>query len=494
MFAPSSAQPEIRQIEGYEILGELGRGGMGVVYKARQLGLNRIVALKMVLAGLHAGSEELARFRLEAEAAARLQHPNIVPIYEIGEHEGCPFFSMQLLEGGSLADLLDGKPWRSRRAAELLLPLAEAIHEAHQQGIIHRDLKPANILLTAGGVPKITDFGVAKQLNADSDAARPLTRSFALLGTPSYMSPEQAQCLRSEIGPTADVYSLGAILYQLLTGRPPFQAATPMDTVLRLLEDEPTPPRQLHPRVARDLQAVCLKCLEKAPQRRYGSALELANDLRRYLCKEPVHAVVPGPLGRLAGWARQRPALSATWLFLLVFYLRHLLSHLIYPSDVSASHPLFVLGLMLSWAAGAAGFQWLVRQAGWQTRAIYGWAVLDVVLFTALLWVQGGPNSSLLVGYLLLIAAAGLRFRPRLVWFVTEISLVSYAVLVVDAYSRQKLVDPSALQFPVVFALSLLLMGLILHLLFRRIRTTIGEDMLSLSCNRYDPSRPPPAT
>jgi serine/threonine protein kinase/WD40 repeat protein len=273
-------------VPGYEILGELGRGGMGVVYQARQIPLNRLVALKMILAGAQAGNQDRVRLRIEAEAVARLQHPNIVQIHEVGESEGHPFLCLELVEGGSLAGQLDGTPWDSRRAAELVDTLARAVHAAHQRGVVHRDLKPANVLLTATGTPKITDFGLARRMDAVSGP----TRTGAVLGTPSYMAPEQAEGETHAIGPAADVYALGAILYELLTGRPPFRAATPLDTLLQVVADPPVPPSRWCPGVPPDLEAVCLKCLAKTPRSRYASAEALAEDVERFLGNHPVVA------------------------------------------------------------------------------------------------------------------------------------------------------------------------------------------------------------
>jgi WD40 repeat protein len=303
---PDSA-PGLGSVPGYEILGELGRGGMGVVYQARQTGLKRLVALKMILAGGHAGEQEVARFRAEAEAVARLQHPNIVQIHEVGEAEGRPFFSLEYVEGGNLADRLKGTPLPPRQAAELVQTLARAVQAAHQAGIIHRDLKPANVLLTRDGQPKITDFGLAKQL----DTGQRHTQSGAIVGTPSYMAPEQAEAKGKEIGPAADIYALGAILYELLTGRPPFKAATPLDTLLQVVSEEPAPPSQLQSRVPRDLETICLKCLEKVPARRYGSGQVLADDLGRFLAGEPIAARPVGRAEKLWRWCQRNPRLAA---------------------------------------------------------------------------------------------------------------------------------------------------------------------------------------
>jgi serine/threonine-protein kinase len=278
----------------YEVLGELGRGGMGVVYRARQVPLNRVVALKMILAGGHAGEADLARFRTEAEAIARLQHPHIVQIHAVGEHQGLPFFSLEFCPGGSLADQLAGTPLPPREAAALVAKLAGAMHAAHQKGVLHRDLKPANVLLAEDGTPKVTDFGLAKKLGEAGQTA-----SGAVMGTPSYMAPEQAAGTK-ELTPAVDIYGLGALLYELLTGRPPFRAETPMDTLLQVLESQPAPPRLLNPKVDRDLETVCLKCLEKSPPRRYASAVALAADLERYLAGEPVQARSVNLMGRIA--------------------------------------------------------------------------------------------------------------------------------------------------------------------------------------------------
>jgi tetratricopeptide (TPR) repeat protein len=309
---------------GYEVLGELGRGGMGVVYRARQKALDRSVALKVILGAAHAGADQLARFRAEATAAARLSHPNIVQVFEVGDHAGSPFFSLELVDGGTLADRLRGEPQPPRQAAELVRTLARAVEHAHSRGVVHRDLKPANVLI-ADGIPKVTDFGLAKQQAADSK----LTQTGAILGTPSYMAPEQAEGDGALVGPAVDVYALGAILYECLTGRPPFKAATVVDTVYQVRHDDPIPPSRLQPKLPRDLETVCLKCLAKKPEQRYTSAAALADDLDRFLNNEPVRARPASVIVKGWKWARRHPARAAV-LFILAVPLPMLLAVMSY--------------------------------------------------------------------------------------------------------------------------------------------------------------------
>jgi serine/threonine protein kinase len=298
---------EALRSEGYEVVGELGRGGMGVVYLARKIALGRLCALKMILAGAHAGSAALGRFRAEAAAIARLRHPDIVQIYHVGEADGLPYLELEYLPGGGLDQALDGSPRPTETAARLVEIMACAIAEAHRQGIVHRDLKPANILLDAAGRPKVADFGLAKILDSDDG----LTKTRAVLGSPSYMAPEQADGDARSVGATTDVYALGAILYELLTGRPPFRAATALLTLTQVKESDPVPPSRFQPGVPGDIETICLKCLEKAPARRYSTADALAEDLRRFLSGEPVLAKPVPSWERAWKWARRRPALAA---------------------------------------------------------------------------------------------------------------------------------------------------------------------------------------
>jgi tetratricopeptide (TPR) repeat protein/tRNA A-37 threonylcarbamoyl transferase component Bud32 len=294
---------DVAGLSGFEILAELGRGGMGVVYKARHRQLDRIVALKMIIDGKHAGSAIRERFLIEAQAVARLHHPNIVQLYDIGEADGHPFVTLEMLEGGSLADRLKGTTQSSRAAAELVETLALAMDAAHQAGIVHRDLKPPNILYDRDGTPKISDFGLAKRLEVEDGQ----TMTGQVMGTPSYMAPEQAEGAIHKIGPPADVYALGAVLYEMLTGRPPFKGASLMETLRQVVHDDAVTPSRLAPRLPRDLETICLKCLAKEPAKRYPTARELADDLRRFLDNHPIHARRTPLWERGAKWVRRHP-------------------------------------------------------------------------------------------------------------------------------------------------------------------------------------------
>lgn len=300
----SAFERELPQIPGYDIQAILGYGGMGVVYKAQHLALNRPVALKMLLAGVFASAPERQRLVREAQAVAVLRHPNIVTIFDVGECEGRPFFTMELVEGQNLAQRLAGTPQTAKSTASIVATLADAVHSAHQAGIVHRDLKPANVLVTIDGTPKITDFGLARHFEGDA----PLTLTGLQVGTPSYMAPEQASGRADALGPGVDIYSLGALLYEMLTGRPPFRAETALETQRQVIEDEPAPPSRLNSKVPHDLETICLKCLEKDSRRRYTTAKELAEDLMRFDRGEPIAARRIGPLGRVLKWCRRRPA------------------------------------------------------------------------------------------------------------------------------------------------------------------------------------------
>jgi eukaryotic-like serine/threonine-protein kinase len=319
-------------VPGYDLLEELGRGGMGVVYKARHRKLHRLVALKMIIGGAHVSQVGLTRFRSEAEAVAKLQHSNIVQIFETGEHEGCPYLSLEFVDGGSLDEHLRNSPTTPSAAAALVETLARAMQFAHQHGIVHRDLKPANVLLaTKNGssslirkketgssslpenhwsltaTPKIADFGLAKHVDDESGN----TQTGSVMGTPCYMAPEQARGNNRQVGPPADIYALGVIFYELLVGRPPFKANNPLDTIRQVIADDPVPPRRLEPRVPRDLETICLKCLEKDPARRFATVGALADELRRFVDGLPIHSRSIRAWERAWKWAKRRPAMMA---------------------------------------------------------------------------------------------------------------------------------------------------------------------------------------
>ena len=301
--APLVNSSVIRYFGEYELIHEIARGGMGVVYKARQTKLNRIVALKMILSGSFANDAQVQRFQAEAEAAANLDHPGIVPVFEIGHHEGQHYFSMAYIPGQSLKETIAESPLNPRDAAEIVSKIASAIGYAHDQGVIHRDLKPANVMIDETGVPKITDFGLAK-----SSRSSDLTASGQIMGTPNYMAPEQATGETAGVNCASDIYALGAILYETLTARPPFQASTSIETIRQVLESEPVSPRQLNSAIPFDLNTICLKCLEKDPMRRYASSDEMAADLIRWLGGFPIHAKPTHFLTRSAKWCLRNPA------------------------------------------------------------------------------------------------------------------------------------------------------------------------------------------
>src|SRR6266542_3075265 len=291
------------ELGDYELLEEVGRGGQGVVFRARQKSLNRTVALKVIGLGQWASKAHLKRFRCEAEAAASLEHPGIVPIHEVGERDGSCYFSMKFIEGGQLDEIVRRDPMPIRQAAELIAKVARTVHYAHEHGILHRDIKPGNILLDAEGEPHLTDFGLARLLETEST----VTRTLEVLGTPSYMAPEQALGENAAVSSATDVYGLGAVLYQLLTGQPPFAGGTTYETIKLLFDTEPRQPRLLNPKIDRDLSTICLKCLEKDSRRRYPSALALAEDLDRWLRHEPIRARRTGIFGRGKKWLRRNP-------------------------------------------------------------------------------------------------------------------------------------------------------------------------------------------
>ncbi len=426
-------------IGAYELIDEIARGGMGVVYRARHKGLKRVVALKMILSGAMATSQERQRFLREAELTANLDHPNIVPIYEVQEHEDRPFFSMKLIEGESLSRQVGRFVGDPRAAARLISILARAVHYAHGKGFLHCDLKPSNVLIDAQGRPYLTDFGLARRAGVDSS----LSVSGAILGTPSYMAPEQATGSRAGLGPATDVYGLGAILYELLTGRPPFRSPTVMETVVHVLERDPAPPRELHPDIPRALESICLKCLEKSPKERYATAEALAHELDNYLQGDGIEAA--GILSRLRRWNRREPELVARLgglgLMAIITQINFNIS-----SDPDWRVHWTIQSVLGVWAILSLIFQMRLRSGSPSDRVRVLWSAADVICMTIVtkLLETVAPESTagirivhvettLLVGYPLLIAASGLWWRVHLVWITTILAAVAFCGLYLDA-------------------------------------------------------------
>ena len=421
---PPEGVPGPRQFGPYELLAEIARGGMGVVYRARQVSLNRIVALKLILAGQLASNEDVQRFRTEAESAARLQHPNIVAIHEVGQYDGQHYFSMDYVDGKSLAQLVHGQSLSASRAAEYVRQIALAIQFAHEQGVLHRDLKPGNVLIDHVDQVRVTDFGLAKRLDAGAE----LTGTGQILGTPSYMPPEQAAARRGDIGPASDVYSLGAILYELLTGRPPFRAETPLDTLLQVLESEPVAPRVLNPKAPRDLETICLTCLAKQPGQRYATALDLAQDLGRFLDGETI-ASRSGKLlsGVLHALSRSRHEVEMhSWAgvllsFAAVIFLTHaMIQMLIVAQPASTAAQWLPRGVMIALLLTIFGFyrprrtepRTVVEKTIWDIWIGYGLAYCSLAAIALL--TRAPPVAT----YALSCVLSGMGFfaMGRLVW------------------------------------------------------------------------------
>ncbi len=461
---PTASSPPAKQFGSYELLGELGRGGMGIVYKARHQDLNRIVALKMILASQLASGDQVTRFHAEAQAAAQLSHPHIVQVYEAGQLCGQHYFAMQYVDGASLADRLRRGAMPVEEAARCLIAVARAVAYLHAKGIVHRDLKPANILLDADGYPYVTDFGLAKMLETESH----LTSSGVIVGTPSYMAPEQAAGRHATVGPRSDVYSLGAILYEMLTGRPPFREATPLDTLVQVLESEPNLPRQLNSDIPRELELICLKCMAKEAEQRYATAAELAHDLERFSRGEAIMARPQHLHQRFLRWVRQEPGLASHLgvlvLITAISQINYQLSH----SSTLLLHEavLSVLGL---WALLSLGCQWLLRRDFRAETIRLVWLGIDGILLTVALWLVEAVYSPLLITYGLFIVASGLWFRARLVWFTTGMAAAGYGFLLVDAAARRAL-GPSP-HYHIIFFVGLLALGFMVAYQVQRVRT-----------------------
>jgi eukaryotic-like serine/threonine-protein kinase len=504
-FLPSNLP---RPFGRYQLLSEIGRGGMGVVYMARQEELDRLVAVKMILSSNLASPDQVRRFQVEARAAAKLRHSHIVPIHEVGQCNGQDYFTMEYIDGQSLAERIQEKkgtgpicrnedgdrsdlPKRPRGFSEQIGPvpfasnkldlspfstavyivsaIARAVDYLHRQGIVHRDLKPSNILLDAQGEPFLTDFGLAKLFTSEAQQ----TATGVIIGTPAYMAPEQASGHGHEIGPAADVYSLGAILYELLTGQPPFLEENPLDTLLNVLSVDPTLPRRLNPKIPRELELVCLTCLNKSPAERYTSAEALADDLDRFARGEPIKVRAPHLGQRFLSWTRRQPALASRLGGLGLFYGIECLNYQAngaewwdFHRDVSVVAAFWVLSSIIC--------QYFLDSRRWSFAAPFVWGTLDSIFLFIVLWLGSGAVSPLIVGYMLLIGASGLWFRVRFVFYVLVIPLLSYGVLLLNLhYYRPELQADrfGKIDAQMFFVVSLLLLATIVAYLVQRVRT-----------------------
>lgn len=451
--------PGVGEFGKYELVEVIGRGGMGVVFKARQRDLNRIVALKMILSNHLAGDDDVKRFYREARAAGSLRHPHIVGIHEVGQFNGQHYFAMDFIAGTSLAGITRSGPIDSEEAARCLLRVARAVQYLHEHGIVHRDLKPSNILLDEARNPYVTDFGLAKVFG-DQDER---TQSGTTLGTPGYMPPEQAAGKISDISCRSDVYSLGAILYEMLTGRPPFREDTPHRTILQVIHSEPTLPNCLNPRVRPELERICLKCLEKNPDRRYASAATLANDLDRYLRREPLEARAAGFTDHFRRWIRRESGLAARLAIMLAALLlmeaEHLLSHRPW------SYHLEIKIAFVCWAILAIVFQWFLRRPKTADFARIAWAITDPLLLLFVLS-HAEDVGPILVGYPVIVAAAGLWFSVRLVATSTTACVLSYIALLAIRHE-----PTNQAHYPLIFVTALVVIGAIVGFQVHRVQT-----------------------
>lgn len=458
-----------RDLGDYELLCEIGRGGMGVVYRARQKSLRRTVALKTIHGCALASPDQLRRFAAEAQAAASLRHPHIVRVLDSGQVEGIAYLAMDYIEGNSLAQVLARKTLDRESAVRLLCSVARAVDYLHHQGVIHRDLKPSNILVDGEGQAIVTDFGLAKLLHDDSQ----LTQSGMAAGTPNYMAPEQAAGRSSHVTPACDVYSLGAVLYEMLTGRPPFHGDTVIDVLIQVLEREPPPPRQFDSSIPRTLSQICLKCLEKDPTHRYASAGDLADDLERFLKGDVVEVSAGYPWQRLTRWARREPALASRLAVFVLFYgVESINYYALHRWGPDFHYP--VTAVLATWVTLSFVFQRLMRRDEWQVTIPAAWAFVDAAALLNVLLLGDGRVSPLMIGYPLLIVAAGLWFRVRLVWLMTVLAIASYAVLVADYYVQRpddfKVAAPLDSDDHIYFVVGLMAMGAAVAYQVQRVR------------------------
>ena len=458
---PDGREKFPRPFGEYTLLDILAHGGMGKVYLAEQPALNRRIAIKTILSGQFASEDEIRRFRIEAESAAQLDHSGIVPVFDVGCVQGKHYLAMGLVEGDSLASYILKGPLAPDRAASLVRKIAQAIQAAHDLGIIHRDLKPENVLVDESGVPRVTDFGLAKRVDVDSD----LTVTGMVLGTPRYMSPEQATGNPGQISTVSDIWSLGAILYALLTGKPPFDGASQAETLLRVVSDHPVPPRRINPAIPRDLEAICLKCLEKNPADRYRTASDLAADLDRFLAREPILA--RSDLARhFRNWTLREPVLASQLAALAVIMLIIPVNFVLFGQDHSSRQLLLINEtLLLMWALSAVIMQKIHNRITSHNVIPVVWAASNPLFLTTILYVNGQPLEILFSLYLLLMITMGFFRRIELIGITTAGCLAGYLSLQVVA-PNPDLPD----SYKVIFGVVLMVGGLLLGLQVLRLR------------------------
>ncbi len=459
-----------REYGNYQLLQEVARGGMGIVFKAYDTKLQRTVALKMILDRNLASKEAVQRFYAEAETAAGLSHPGIVPVYDVGSHAGQHYYAMGFVEGPTLSEELRRRRFSMEESACLIRDLANAVAYAHEHGVVHRDLKPGNILLSPEGKPLVTDFGLAKRTDQPSQ----LTMPGQILGTPGYMAPEQAAGDVEHAGIPADVYALGAILYHLLTGHPPFRTA--VDALVCVLEQDPVPPRTLNRQVPRDLNVICMKCLSKDPADRYGSMEELWGDLQSYLDGELIQARPASLRRRLQRWGRHRPRLASVLVTMGALYVHHAVAYMTgNPGSQGAFH-WWATGTVLLVCSYAWLFQVLLMRPRAKRAMLYAWVGTDIVVFTLFLtFAAGGPRSPLVVIYFCMVASAALSFNRYMVWWVTAACIAAYLCLILAAQWYAPELPRVEYQEVVPFVISMLAVGVVQYYVLRCARVQLGR-------------------
>lgn len=452
-------------VGNYRILEEIDRGGMGIVYRAMDEKLQRIVALKMIRSGRLASESDIQRFNAEARAAAKLDHPGIVAVHEVGSFEGQPYFSMAFVEGTNLASFLKSRKLSVEEACTLIKQIALAIDHAHENGLVHRDLKPANILMDSQNNPRITDFGLAKSLDKDEG----LTGTGEILGTINFMAPEQAAARNDQVDRMTDVYSLGAMLYFLCTGRPPFETDNPVDTLLQILDSEPVSASKVNPKVPTDVASICMRCLEKDPRNRYQTAQELVAELDRFLMGEPVDATKSNLLTRFRKWSRREPSLAGHLIGLLLIECTRVLD---YFYKVLSSGGVWIEYLkysiiILSWAVACVVLQKLQNRFPFHEQKIkFGWAITDIGFLTAILLLVEGSVGPLYMAYPLVIVVSSLFFRVRLVSFATGLCILSFLIV----FLTRQTGDDEYFHYGIIGLASIITIGYVMSLLVYRIR------------------------